>query len=210
MTIQTMSLDPLAILGDVSRLPENMVERDARTPRPAWIGEHYRPGGVVLLGKNPGGGAATHIHVRSVADAATYSALGQLNDRRNLEAYRHWREEEGKALPSWNFWRSISAVLGALKLSRDEVAIGNLLPLRTRDNRVRISDLRQAWHLNTASLIALLQPRLIIRMTADFRDDLRRLAPPGCQVCGFSRANGDSHITAAGQRDLAEIAKHAL
>jgi hypothetical protein len=60
-TVRTLRLQSTDILRDDGRLPANKNDLLLRWARPTWIGGDYTVGGVLLLGKNPGGGSSSNL-----------------------------------------------------------------------------------------------------------------------------------------------------
>ncbi len=199
--LHTLSLDPRQILQDTTRMPVNVDRNNSTTARPTWIGRDYRQGGVLLLGKNPGGGSTIFEKVRPVYDVDFFNALWALREKRDFASYERWRDQaQPAAMIQWRIWTSIHKILETLKLDLHSVAFGNLVPFRTRGNSVRMSEFRNAWDLELRPVIDLVQPALIVKMTSAFAE-FQRNCPSGVVVQQFRRANGDRYITDAGRKD---------
>jgi hypothetical protein len=205
--LRTVDLNPLDVLLSEDRIPRTVDAEEGRTARPTWVGRNYQPGGVLLLGKNPGGGSPSFERMRPQWDFAFFDAIKRLRDERDMEAYLHLSDHaQPNAMRQWPMWRSISAVLDALGLDLFSVAMGNLVPFRTNGNKVLAQEFEAAWRLDVLPIIQLLQPRLIVKMTNEF-SAFARYCPHGIMVQQFHRANGDNHITPAGNADLVQLRK---
>ena len=81
----------------------------------------------------------------------------------------------------WPMWLSIHKVLDALRCDLHQVAIGNMVPFRTRDNSVYAAEFRNAWRVDLAGIVDILKPALIVKMTGGF-NEFHRLCPPSIEV----------------------------
>lgn len=204
-TLRTLALEPEKVLSDKDRLPPNVGDALLRMARPTWIGKGYRPGGVLLIGKNPAGGTPSHQHKAHPSDAGLAAALQRLVSERDLRAYLAWRDEaQPRAMATWRIWKNgVEPIVNALKpaiAGADEIAFGNFVPFRSDSNKVRLTEYLAGWQNDLEHVVRLLRPRLIIKMTAEFPHFERHISE--VQVLRFSRANGDTHVTAAGVNDL--------
>ncbi|HEX4080717.1 MAG TPA: hypothetical protein VHX61_17790 [Rhizomicrobium sp.] len=208
--LRTLALDPLSILLNESRVPLTVDADEARTARPTWVGKNYKPGGVLLLGKNPGGGSPSFKTVRPAWDFDFFDALRALREKRDMVAYEYLSDvAQPTAMRQWPLWLSINAVLDALGLDLFSTAIGNFLPFRTQGNSVRADEFKAAWRLDTALMVEVLRPKLIVKMTNEFRT-FRDYCPADIKIQQFHRANGDRYITDAGKADLVQLRTIAL
>jgi hypothetical protein len=73
--LRTFSLDLLQVLRHATRVPDALLADEGSTARPTWIGKDYAPGGVLLLGKNPGGGSSGFATTRPLWDIDFFAAL---------------------------------------------------------------------------------------------------------------------------------------
>jgi len=203
--LKTMGLNPLDVLLSEDRIPRTVDLNEGRAARPPWVGKNYRPGGVLLMGKNPGGGSSSFEKRRPSWDFPFFDALKRLREKRDIAAYAHLSDKiQPTVMRQWPMWLSISAVLDALKLDLFSVAMGNFVPFRTQDNKVFAKEFEAAWRLDTRPMIAALRPSVIVRMTNDFRP-FCDYCPSGVRVQQFHRANGDRYITPAGYADLNQL-----
>ncbi len=203
--LKTIDLHPLDILMSEDRVPRTVRPDEGRTARPTWVGRDYQPGGVMLIGKNPGGGSSSFETARPTWDIPFFDALVQLRDKRDMAAFVHLSDEaQPAAMRLWPMWRSIGAVLDALQLDVFSVAIGNLVPFRTQDNKVFAQEYERAWRLDNGPMIDLLRPSLIVKMTNEF-PAFRGYCSSEIRIQQFHRANGDRYITPEGQNDLIQL-----
>ncbi len=207
IALRTLDLAPQQILVGRDRIPATVNPDEGRTARPTWVGKNYKPGGVLLLGMNPGGGTASFHTKRPRWDFDFFDSLRNLREKRDMTAFEYLSDvAQPTAMRQWPMWLSIRAVLNALELDLFSVAMGNLVPFRTAGNSVRAAEFEAAWRLDTGPMIATLRPGMIVKMTSKFVAFARR-CPSGILVQQFHRSNGDRYITAAGQMDLERLRK---
>lgn len=205
-TLETLDLTATEILAP-ARLPENVNDPLLTTARPTWIGRSYRPGGVLLLGKNPGGGSVSYRHASHAGDGRLADAFSRLMQEQSIYSYRNWIAVQRVVMNDWRIWSiSVSAIVGVLGdigITADDIAFGNLVPFRTAENKVLAKELAQGWEKDLRPTIELLQPALIIKMTSNFPGLGERVKDSN--VLTFRRANGDRCVTASGKTDLVNI-----
>ncbi len=212
-TLRTLKLRPTEILDDPQRLPENENDPLLQIARPTWIGRNYEFGRILLLGKNPAGGSQVHKHMSHPSDHSLAFALDRLIKNQDIESYRSWRDEaQLTAMRTWRFWdtsvKAVLAELEPLRVDEQSIALGNLMPFRSKENKVYHREFVRAWDVDLSHVIGLLKPRLIVKMTAEFNKF--------DQFCGefpilqFRRSNGDRGITPFGHADLKAIRRWAI
>jgi hypothetical protein len=203
--LRTLELDPLSILRSDNRIPATVDSDEARTARPTWVGKNYKPGGILLLGKNPGGGSPSFRTLRPPWDFDFFDALRSFRAKRDLISYDHLSDvAQPASMRQWPLWRSIDAILHALEVDLFSVAIGNFVPFRTQGNSVSSDEFKAAWRLDTALTVETLRPKLIVKMTNEFRT-FRRYCPADIKIQQFHRSNGDRYITESGKADLVHL-----
>lgn len=174
-------------------LPESrspLLQADDRKPQFGFVGSNYPSVRVLLFGINPGNGPATGT--RTAADARMMPALAEFaadpTPERFVAAQRAYRTE----CVTWPVWRRHCAeVIGAGKLSLDDIAYGNCLPWRTASNSA-FSDAvaERAATLYARPLIAELQPKIVIALGKKAAEILRTTegAPPDLIVWNRAQA----------------------
>ena len=206
-TLRTLRLRPTDILDNENRIPDNQNDPLLQIARPTWVGKDYKPGGILLLGKNPAGGSTSHKEISHPSDHAFANALKHLCTNRDIVSYCFWRDvAQPHAMATWRIWSvSVLAVIEALRplgVDANSIAFGNLVPFRTRGNTVSSREYVRGWEHDVSHVINILKPRLIIKMTADFQKLSEYCT---MTVIGFRRSNGDRGITHSGRVDLQAI-----
>jgi hypothetical protein len=112
-----------------SRSP--LVSDDDRLLQPGFVGPLYRPGGLLVLGINPGNGSSTH---RSVSDSAMMPALSELERSPTEQNLVAAMQAQQAAFPTWLASVDISPMLSELGVQTDEIAYFNALPYRVEGN----------------------------------------------------------------------------
>lgn len=159
-----------------SDLPPNrsaLLRGDDLTPQFGFVGEHFASSRVLLFGINPGNGPETVT--RSATDARMMPVLvafaADPTPSNYLRAQAAYRAE----CQSWHVWkRHCSEILGAGKLSFDEIAYSNCLPWRTGSNSAFSDSVAEkAADLYAYPLIDELQPSVTIAVGKRAADVLR-------------------------------------
>ncbi len=104
-----------------------------------FVGRRYRTGaGIVLLAINPGGGGDAY-RSRTGEDEHFYPllrAFKRATQEHALEAFERVNETFAEIVRCWNVWKIIEPTLEAAGKALDEVAYMNLVPYRTRANKM--------------------------------------------------------------------------
>jgi hypothetical protein len=124
--------------------------------QPFSIGAKYRPGGVAVVGINPGG-ARDGGYKEARKQALDRFAGG---DDSALTAY--WAALATDAESFWN--PKYLARLRRLQLAVDSIAVGNIALCATAHNKYPKSMLRNCWSRHSSQMIETLSPGTIILM----------------------------------------------
>jgi hypothetical protein len=107
---------------------------DSATAAPGYVGQHYTPGGLVIVSVNPAGGKDGAIS--SPADKGLYRSLRALRDSTEqppLQAFETANALWQQQMPGWTVYRQHTApILRAAGVTIQEVAYVYVIPFRTR------------------------------------------------------------------------------
>lgn len=195
LIFQGEALTPLVAVGD------------ANTAAPGWVGEAWR-GGTVLVGINPGGGGDAYR--RNPTDDELYALLRAFRDAgagdRQLafsELSTAWRAIQ----KTHNIWRVIGAVLAATGESEREVAFMNVVPFRTRMDKIPSRpEIAVAWRHAAKPQLEALEPERVVCLGKKAWDVLARFGEVHEKLVLIKRAIGDSYIPPDAQVALRELA----
>lgn len=204
---KNMQVGRPAIFGDNDPKPINLID-DAETMFPGAVGPNYRPGGVVLLAINPGGGGDAY-RTRTPLDEQFYPLLMQARDAEGVESFdaiQAFGSAFFQVLPGWNINRIISPCIDAAGVALDETAYLNAVPYRTREDREpTVGAKRQAWNLVTMPLLEVLQPGIVIALGKKAGSVLSRFYDGPAKAFVVPRTIGDSYVSEAAQEVLGDI-----
>jgi hypothetical protein len=198
-----------AVFGsaDASIRPINLPD-DAATMFAGYVGTRYERGkGVLLLAINPGGGGDAYT-ARIPADEVFYPLLlaFKSSNADPDKAFERVNASFAQIVQTWNLWRILGPTLEAAGLNLDEVAYMNVVPYRTRQDKMPPTSARRvAWDRIAAPTIELLDPRALISLGKKAgsvvdslcRDDRKRYCVP--------RTIGDTYISDEARAVLAQI-----
>lgn len=181
---------------------------DANTAAPGWVGDDWQ-NGTVLIGINPGGGGDSYR--RNPTDDQLYNLLRQFRDadgpRRGsalAELSSVWRSIQA----THNLWRVISAVLEATGEKASEIAFMNVVPFRTRMDRLPSrAEIAAAYRLAAKPQLDALKPERIVCLGTKAWDVLSRYDDVRGKLILMKRAIGDSYIPPEAQATLRELAR---
>lgn len=163
--LNAMDFYPADDQGLERRMPQNQRE-DALVPAVGWVGRRYRPGGVAFIAINPGGGGDAYRMPRE-DDVELYRLMRAFRDAppdqvsgRFDELCDGWMQIQAK---NHGIHKPVSLVLEALGRDLQEAAFLDLVPVRTREDRMPTKAMVQAsWERFTRPLIERLRPGLVI------------------------------------------------
>jgi len=164
---QAVALGRAAFLGSATTdLPQNrsaLIASDDFIPQFGYVGAQFAQSRVLLLGINPGNGKDL---VRSRQDKSMMPALHRFAADLSAESFVEAQKAYKTVCQSWSVWqRHCSEVIGAGRISLEDVAYTNALPWRTASESNFDDAVGEKAAKNYAyPLIEDLQPRVIIAM----------------------------------------------
>lgn len=181
---------------------------DANTMFAGFVGRRYRSGaGILLLAINPGGGGDAY-RSRTEEDEQFYpllKAFKRATPEHALEAFERVNETFAEIVRRWNVWKIIEPTLEAVGKTLDEAAYMNLVPYRTRaDKMPPVAARRIAVKRIVEPTIDLLVPRAIVALgkkAGTIQDIWRPDVPMYC----VRRTIGDTYVHADAIQTLAEM-----
>ena len=195
-----------SIFGDRDPKPVNFAE-DANTMFAGYVGARYRPGNVLLIAINPGGGGDAYIQTSH--DRQFYPLLRELRDAEGVSAlapFEAINRTFAEVLPRWNVMGIVSPVLEAADTTLDAVAYLNAVPYRTRnDSTPLVSATINAWHQLTWPVIAALRPGMVVALGKKVGHVLSRFNLGSTKTFVVPRTIGDTYVSEDAKAVLAEI-----
>ena len=192
---------------DAKYRPLHMAD-DANTMFAGFVGHRYRSGaGILLLAINPGGGGDAY-RSRTEVDEQFYpllKAFKRATPEHALGAFERVNETFAEIVRRWNVWKIIEPTLEAAGIALDEAAYMNLVPYRTRaDKMPPVAARRTAVKRIVEPTIDLLAPRAIVALgkkAGTIQDFWRPDVPMYC----VRRTIGDTYVHADATQTLAEM-----
>ena len=139
---------------------------DAKLPFLGYVGANFRPGGIILMAINPGGG--TDKYIRTKEDERLCPKLKRLKSSTSKTAeiaVSRLFQSYIEIVPTWNLFRIINPVLEATNSDLSSIALLNLVPFRTRgDSKPIVRALNYSWHNIICPLLPGLKPSKIIAL----------------------------------------------
>jgi hypothetical protein len=125
-------------------------------PQPFAVGRGYRPGGIAIVGINPGASMGGGYKERRKHALDKFAA----GDEGALEEY--W---DALAEDAANYWNPrYLARLRALRVDLNALLVGNVALCATAENKYPKRMLRNCWGLHTASVLKTYAPGTLIFM----------------------------------------------
>lgn len=205
-------VDRRDIFGVDDPRPINLPE-DAATMFAGAIGSRYRPGGLVFLAINPGGGGDSYTR-RTPEDELFYPMLQAFKSSDEatcrMADFEAINRAFAEALRRWNLWRILAPCLDAAGMDLDETAYLNAVPYRTRnDAEPRVAVKRIAWERLTGPTIDLMAPRFVVALGMKAGSVLKRFYQGSAELFIVPRSIGDSHVSAAARAEIDRLGKTA-
>lgn len=188
--------------------PVNLPE-DAETMFAGYVGLNFTPGdGLVFLAINPGGGGDAYI-TRTPEDELLYPLLGEFKRSTGDEVRERFEDVNAaftRVLPHWNLWRIFAPTLAAAGRELDEIAYLNVVPYRTRQDRMPpVAARRAGWRQIVHPTLDLLNPRAVVTLgkkAGSVVDDMLGTALPHFCV---PRVIGDTYVAERARAVHAEM-----
>lgn len=190
---------------DDNRLEPITAVNHAQIPAPGWVGSHWAEG-TLLVAINPGGGG--DAYKVNPTDDRLYNKFRELRDAKGenaqASAMHQMSEDWIDIQKSHNIWRLISAVLHATGENFNEIAYINIVPFRTREDKLpRKAELARSWTLASKRQVDALQPKRIIALGKKaYKAMLSAGADQQCEIILIKRTIGDSYICAEAREVL--------
>ena len=180
---------------------------DASTMFTGYVGLDYKPGaGIVLLGKNPGGGGNGYTS-RTAEDQVFYPLLMRLKTAEHseiLESFEDMNMAFMRIVRGWNLWRILNPTLVSAGVTIEEISYMNVIPYRTRQNAwPPVAARKRAWQRVVKPSLDLLAPKAIIALGKTGAGDVlnRYYAGDGLVYC-VPRTNGDGYVSSEATAEL--------
>jgi hypothetical protein len=195
-------------MDDDAQMPMHL-PRHARIPYLGFAGANYKPGGVCLIGINPGGGGDAYQRATPGDDELLF-ALEALRGSHDADADASHRtmcdkfEAQFKLIP---FKTIVNPVLQATGATLADAAYLNMFAYRTRGDKSPSSKaLARSCKLVVEPLLAALQPGYVVLLGYKARDAAaKHLTMPSTPYV-IKRTIGDRVICAEALAVIAQIA----
>ena len=187
-------------VGDMATWRPLHLGADSETMSVGYLGSRYRPDtDPLLLGINPGGGGDAYT-TRSLQDEHLYPQLMTFRGAQTAEASAAFEELQGvypSAIRSWPLWTIIEPVLQAAGRSLDTVALMNVVPYRTRNNKPPPVNARKLGWKVLAMTLELLRPRALVVFGCEAGKVVNRFYGGDRSVYCIPRMRGDRGVSSA-------------
>jgi hypothetical protein len=188
------------IFGDADTLlrPINL-PKDSSTMFAGYVGNKYVPRqGLLLLAINPGGGGDKYDR-RIPEDDVFYPLLHEFKSANQENVVATFEAINRAFVPivtSWNLWRILGSTLEAAGASIEEIAYMNVVPYRTRNDKMPpIEARRTSWARIVRPTLGLLEPRAIITLGKKAGSIVDTLMEDVLPTYCVPRTIGDSYIS---------------
>jgi hypothetical protein len=172
---------------------------DSATMFAGYVGKNYEHGrGLMLLAINPGGGGDAYVK-RIAEDEVFYPLLqsfkaAQVDDL--VAAFERINQSFASIVQAWNLWRILGPTLDAAGRTIDDVAYMNVVPYRTRQDKMPPASARRlAWSRITAPTIQLLAPLALITLGKKAESVVSRLVLGDIPRYCVPRTIGDTYVS---------------
>jgi len=184
--------------ADTKYRPINLPE-DNSTMFAGYVGRDYSPGdGLVLLAINPGGGGDAYTR-RIPEDEVFYPlliAFKQAKGSSILPAFEAINDAFVPIVKGWNLWRILEPTLRAAEARIEQVAYMNVVPYRTREDKMPpVAARRTAWGEIIQPTLDLLAPRATITLGKKAGAVVEALSDSDVPTYCVPRTIGDSYIS---------------
>lgn len=184
--------------ADAACAPINLPD-DAATMFAGYVGDQYQPGrGLLLLAINPGGGRDAYTE-RTQEDEVFYPLLMEFKNSKNAEVSKGFERVNQSFVPivkCWNLWRILGPTLLAAGRTVDEVAYMNVVPYRTRGDKMPPAAARKAaWDLIVGPTLGILDPAAVVTLGKKAGSVTEKLYAGKRHLFCVPRTIGDSWVS---------------
>ena len=193
-------------MGDLPVAQSESVAKDDLCPQFGYVGSEYGRSRVLILGINPGNGPRDR---RSAGDEVALPALLHFLEERSAQSFVGAQQAYRQVCEGWPIWRRhCSVIIGAGRLSHDDVAYTNCLPWRTA-SQASFAEVvaRRAAELYVRPLIDELKPKVVVALGKKAAEVLSLGRMLDDKVVVWNRAQA---ATPAVLRDRSEAAMRLL
>lgn len=182
---------------------------DAATMFAGYMGADYKPGsGIVLLGKNPGGGGDAY-QARTREDQEFYPLLMEFKTAEPSDvpgAFEQINKSFTRIITSWRIWNILGPTLDAAGVTVQEIAYMNVIPYRTRGDKMPpVAAQETAWKRIVEPSLDLLAPKAIVALGKSGSGAVvDRCYAGGLRVFCVPRVIGDRYVSRE-QREYLEL-----
>lgn len=172
---------------------------DVITMFAGYVGSNFVAGrGLLLLAINPGGGGDAYT-CRTREDEEFYPLLAKLKTAKPADlvmCFEQVNEAFARIVQRWNLWRILEPTLRAAGRRLEDVAYLNVVPYRTRGDKIPpLAARRSAWTFIVDPTIRLLAPQAIITLGKKAGSVVESLYSGDRAVYCVPRTIGDSYIS---------------
>ncbi len=184
--------------SDVKCSPINL-PIDTGTMFAGYVGERYEPGrGLLLLAINPGGGGDKYTK-RTPEDEVFFPLLIDFKSTKGAgvqKAFERVNESFVPIVKRWNLWGILEPTLEAAGKTIEDVAYMNVVPYRTRGDRMPPTAARKAaWNLIVEPTLAILKPWAVVTLGKKAGEVVDKLYTSERHLYCVPRTIGDSWIS---------------
>ena len=193
------------IFGEKDPMPINAFRQNATLMWPGVVGPSYKPGGLLMLAINPGGGQDKYTDQGGGEDEL-YGVMRRLKDctPEHLEhVFTEYTEISLRVQRDWSLWMLMYEVLIHTDTPFDAYANMNAVPYRTKDNKSPgVKAVRRAWQKIVNPQIDLLKPGVIAALGKKAGDVLKKHYTGDAKIFILPRTNGDRYIHQEAEDEL--------
>jgi hypothetical protein len=172
---------------------------DTATMFAGYVGKSYEHArGLMLLAINPGGGGDTYVK-RIPEDEVFYPFLKSFKTAQAddvVASFERINQSFASIVRGWNLWRILRPTLDAAGRTIEEVAYINVVPYRTRQDKMPPAAARRlAWSRIVAPTIQLLAPRALITLGKKAESVVEPLVVGDIRRYCVPRTIGDTYVS---------------
>ena len=185
-------------VADSNYTPKHLLA-DAATMFAGYVGTNYEPGvGIVLLAVNPGGGGDAY-RTRTPEDEVFAPLLAEFKAADHpgvMESFERIMATFPRMVEGWNLQRILRPTLEAAGVTIEEVAFMNVVPYRTRNDRLPpVAAARTAWQRIVDPCLRILAPRAVVAMGKKAGNLVDKLHSGREPVYCVPRTIGDRYVS---------------
>lgn len=181
-----------------------------------FVGKNYQPDkDILIIGINPGGGSDKYMRTKEKEDEIFYRPLRDFKStdprvaKAILTAFEKINDTFLHVVKKWNLRNILDPTLNAAKTDINSIAYINVVPYRTREDKLPPSQARSySWTRIVEPSLDILRPNVVITLGKKAHNVIHELLQEDVKYFCIPRTIGDTYISNDAKKILGDIQQY--